>query len=192
MAEYDLYYVPLKAVKGQAVADFLAAHPVPTDSPLMDLDEDVSESFEVEMSFWRLYFDGAATREKSGAGTILITPQGDVIPYSFALERICTNNMAEYEALVIGLKLALGVKAYNLLVFGDLELVIRQVTGQYEVREDHLASYCRQAHALIEQFENISFHHIPRSGNAQADALSKLASTLAVPEPGILNLMVID
>lgn len=45
MAEYDLYYVPLKAVKGQAVADFLAAHPVPTDSPLMDLDEDVSESF---------------------------------------------------------------------------------------------------------------------------------------------------
>ena len=55
-----------------------------------------------------------------------------------------------------------------------------------------MASYCRQAHALIEQFKNISFHRILRSGNAQADALSKLASTLVVPEPGILNLMVID
>ena len=94
MMEFDLLFVPQKAIKGQALAEFLAAHPVPEDSPLTtDLpDEDV---FTIEPEEpWTLYFDGASRtetdpdgtpRRRAGAGLVFKTPQGGVIYHSFSL-----------------------------------------------------------------------------------------------------------
>lgn len=85
MMEYDITFVLQKAIKGQALAEFLAAHPVPDDSPLVtDLPDE--EIFSVELGTpWELYFDGASRgdvnpddtpRRRAGAGLVFKTPQG--------------------------------------------------------------------------------------------------------------------
>lgn len=192
MMEFDSTYVPQKAVKGQALANFLAAHPVPDDSPLVvELpDEDVFAT-DIE-SPWELYFDGASRtesdpdgtpRRRAGAGLVFKTPQGGMIYHSFSLlKEECSNNEAEYEALIFGLLLALSMNVQSLLVYGDSQLIIRQVNDIYEVRKPELVPYYDAVQKLMKKFEYINISHVPRSKNASPDALAKLAAALVLPE----------
>ena len=103
LQKYDLAYVPQKAVKGQALADFLADHPVPSDWEYSDdfLDEDV---FYIEvMPPWMMFFDGAARLEGAGTGVVFVSLQVQILLFSFSLSELCSNNVAEYQALIIGL-----------------------------------------------------------------------------------------
>jgi hypothetical protein len=123
--DFDITFVPQKSVKGQALAEFLAAHPVPDDSPLITdlLDEEVF-STELEAP-WELYFDGASRmdadpdgtpRRRAGAGLVFKTPLGGVMYHSFSLlKEECSNNEAEYEPLKFGLLLALSMEVWSLL-----------------------------------------------------------------------------
>jgi hypothetical protein len=117
MMEFDITYVPQKAIKGQALADFLVAHPIPDISPLVvDLPDEEAFVIDVE-SPWELYFDGesrtetdpdGAQRRRAGAGLVFKTPQGETIYHFFSLlKEECSNNKVEYEALIFGLLLAL-------------------------------------------------------------------------------------
>ncbi|KAI5344519.1 hypothetical protein L3X38_012396 [Prunus dulcis] len=94
LSEFEIKFVPQKAIKGQALADFLAAHPTPDN---MELPADLpdKEVFTIEALTWQLYFDGAARRNEAGAGLVFITPSGGLIPYSFSLLALCSNNVAE-------------------------------------------------------------------------------------------------
>jgi hypothetical protein len=135
MMEYDITYVPQKAVKGQALADFLAAHPVPNDSPLVTELPD-EEVFTVNTEApWELYFDGASRmesdpdgtpRRRAGAGIVFKSPKGETLYHSFSLlKEECSNNEAEYEALIFGLLLALSMEIHILHVYGDSQLIVR-------------------------------------------------------------------
>jgi ribonuclease HI len=190
MMEFDITYVPQKAIKGQALADFLVAHPILDNSPLVvDLpDEDV---FTVSVeSPWELYFDGAsrieidpdgAQRRRAGAGIVFKTPRGELIYHSFSLlKEECSNNEAEYEALIFSLLLALSMDIQKLLVYGDSQLVVRQINGIYEVRKPDLVPYYKAVQRLMNKFEHIHIAHIPRGKNASADALAKLAAALVL------------
>jgi hypothetical protein len=94
MMEFDIMYVSQKAIKCQALADFLATHPVPDNSPLViDLPDEYIFTVDVE-SPWELYFDGAsrietdlngAQRRRVGAGLVFRTPQDETIYHSFSL-----------------------------------------------------------------------------------------------------------
>ena len=86
------------------MADFLADHPIPSNWKLSeDLPDD--EVFCVEVSEpWTMYFDGAARRNGAGAGVIFISPEKHMLPYSFTFGELCSNNVAEYQALIIGLQ----------------------------------------------------------------------------------------
>jgi ribonuclease HI len=190
MMEFDITYVPQKAVKGQALADFLAAHPVPDDSPLItDLPDE--EVFTVSSKAWEMHFDGAARTEKdldgaprrrAGAGLVFKSPMGQTFYHSYSLlKEGCSNNEAEYEALIFGLLLALSMNIHTLHAFGDSQLIVRQVNGVYEVHKPELAPYCQAAQKLMRKFENIQVDHIPRGENSSADALAKLASSLVFP-----------
>lgn len=192
MMEYDITYVPQKAIKGQALADFLAAHPVPDDSPLVtDLPNEDVFTVSTEAP-WELYFDGASRSEKdpdgtprrrTGAGIIFKSPLGETIYHSFSLlKEECSNNEAEYESLIFGLLLALFMDIRNLHAYGDSQLIVRQVNGVYEVHKPELVPYWEATHKLIEKFEHIQIEHVPRSQNASADALAKLAAALALPD----------
>jgi ribonuclease HI len=78
---------------------------------------------------WTLFFDGSARNKKAGAGVVLIDPNGEQVKYMVLLDFEATNNMAEYEALIFGLTVALSLGIRKLLVKGDSQLVIRQVWG---------------------------------------------------------------
>ncbi|KAI5349072.1 hypothetical protein L3X38_001959 [Prunus dulcis] len=180
LSEFEIKFVPQKAIKGQALADFLAAHPTPDNMELpADLPDE--EVFAIEALTWQLYFDGAARRNGAGAGLVFITPSGGLIPYSFSLLALCSNNVAEYEALIIGLEIALEMHIDCLQAYGDSQLVVRQLNGQYAVRNATLVPYHERAKYLMSQFQDIHVSHIPRSENDKADALANLAASLTLP-----------
>ena len=90
---------------------------------------------------WKIYFDGSNICNSSGAGIMFITPQGDIISKSYRITFHCTNNIAKYEALIIGLKIAIQWNIQHLQVFGDSQLVIHQVNDDYETKDDKLMPY---------------------------------------------------
>jgi hypothetical protein len=76
---------------------------------------------------WKMYFDGSSSKEGSGVGILLISPLQEVITISYKLEFETTNNIAEYEALVLGLRATKDMAIYCLAIFGDSKLIINQV-----------------------------------------------------------------
>nr|CAD1823290.1 unnamed protein product [Ananas comosus var. bracteatus] len=196
MMEFDITYVSQKAVKRQALADFLAAHPLPDDSPLItDLPDEEVMTTEHLGPHWQMYFDGASRtipvvdcgppRRKAGAGIVFVTPTNGVIYHSFSLlKQECSNNEAEYEALICGLITALNTKIFYLHVYGDSQLVIQQVLGVYEVRKLELVPYHRMVCNLMKKFCIYRNQTHPTMRNVEADALAKLVAALTLPLRG--------
>ncbi|XP_076958313.1 uncharacterized protein LOC143634006 [Bidens hawaiensis] len=123
---------------------------------------------------WSLFADGASSSEGSGAGLRLVNPGGHEFTYAIKLDFKSTNNEVEYEAFLAGLRIAkkLGVKHLEARV--DSMLIAGQINGNYDAKNDVMASYLSQAKDLICQFSSFKVVHIRRSENKSADALSKL------------------
>ncbi|GLJ23511.1 hypothetical protein SUGI_0445440 [Cryptomeria japonica] len=111
---------------------------------------------------WQLYFDGSYTQHGVEAGILFITPQGDSIPKSYHLSFPCTNNIAEYEALTTGLRIAVQWKIQELCVFGDSQLVIHQETDDYQTKDEKLMPCKQMVDDLKQHFTKIDFEQIPR------------------------------
>ena len=126
---------------------------------------------------WKLFVDGASSTQGSGAGVVLFSPFEDVIEYSLRFSFKSSNNIAEYEALIAGMKLAKELHAKRLIAHSDSQLVVQQYQGEYEAREPILAQYLRKVQVLAKMFESFQLIQINRSLNNHADALSKLASS---------------
>ena len=114
LSEYDIAYVNQKAIKGSAIADFLASRAADDYEPLnFDFpDEDlmcvsVNEDASNQGQSWKMYFDGASNALGHGIGAILMSPDGSHYPFTARLNFDCTNNIAEYEACVMGLQAAI-------------------------------------------------------------------------------------
>ncbi|KAK8567175.1 hypothetical protein V6N13_005087 [Hibiscus sabdariffa] len=114
LSEFDIVYVSQKAVKGSAIADFLAIRTLVGDETLkFDFpDEDlmcIMEGKEESLgpSSWRLYFDEASNALGRGVGAVLISPKNVHHPFTSRLEFFSTNNVVEYEACVLGLRAAI-------------------------------------------------------------------------------------
>ena len=88
-----------------------------------------------------------------------------------------TNNEAEYEGILTGLRLekALGMK--NLLVQSDSKLVVEQIKGEYETKEERMQKYLRLTRHLTHKFDKVEFVQVPGNQNVPADEISKLASS---------------
>ena len=180
LKQYDLVYVPQRAVKGQALADFLADHPIPDDWELND-DLPGEDVFFIDiLPPWEMHFDGAARRDGNGAGVVFVSPEKHILPYSFVLTQSCSNNMAEYQALNLGLQMALEMGIKDLNIYGDSQLVINQLLEDYEVKKEDLVPYHRHALRLLDRLDIVKLEHVPRGANKMADALASLAATLAL------------
>jgi ribonuclease HI len=127
-----------------------------------------------------MYFDGACRKSGAGAGVIFVTPNEDIIPYSFTLTSAVSNNSAEYEALIIGLELAINMGLDSLTVYGDSQLVINQLLGIYMVKKEELMPYFKKAKMLMSTFVDLNIQHIIRSQNDKADALASLAASMSL------------
>ncbi|XP_070050306.1 uncharacterized protein [Nicotiana tomentosiformis] len=129
---------------------------------------------------WKMYFDGAAHRARAGAGIVVVTSQGEVLPYSFTLTQLYSNNIAEYQALILGLEIVVEMKRLQLQVFGDSQLVINQILGSYEVKKPELLPYHDYAKTLMGWLVDVTIQHVPRKENKKADTLAALPSSLTL------------
>jgi ribonuclease HI len=114
---------------------------------------------------------------------VLVDLSGDQVKYMVHLEFKATNNMAEYEALIFGLSVALSLGIRQLLMKGDSQLIIKQVHRECSCNEPRLAAYLLHVRKLEKDFIALELQHVPRANNSTADELSTRASTWAsVPE----------
>ena len=120
--------------------------------------------------------DGLSTKDMGGAGIVLVSPEKDKFEYAIQLCFRATNNEAEYEALLAGLKLSKNMGIKNLTVKSDSQLIIGQVKGEYEAREDMMKKYLTVVQNLLSHFKKVEFLHIPREEDVDADPLARLAS----------------
>ena len=129
---------------------------------------------------WTLTFDGASNAMGHDIGEVLTSPRNTHIPFTSRLCFDCTNNVAEYEACVMGLEADIDLKIKILEVYGDSALVIYQVRGDWDTRHPNLVPYLDYILELLPAFDEVTFEHIPREENQLADSLATLAAMFKV------------
>lgn len=122
-------------------------------------------------SHYTLMFDGASNAQDNGIRAVITSPTGFHLPFTARLYFGYTNNMAEYEACILGIEIDIDLRIKILEAYGDSALVIIQVKGYYEARDHKLILYNEHVLKLIPYFEDITLHHIPWKENDLADAL---------------------
>ncbi|KAL0288726.1 UNVERIFIED_CONTAM: hypothetical protein Sradi_7090400 [Sesamum radiatum] len=133
-----------------------------------------------DQQWWKLFVDGSSTSQRSGAGVMLETPQGERIQYALRFNFDASNNEAECDALLAGIKLARAAGAKYLEVFSDSQLVVNQVKGDFEAKEKRIAQYLDLIRTFCRTFERFELKRIPRSSNKEVDQLARLASSLTM------------
>jgi ribonuclease HI len=143
------------------------------------------KNINVREGMWKMFFDGASSCEGVGAGVLFVAP-GDVyvITFSYILqwEVVYTSNVCEYEALVLGLEVARKLKIEHLIVYGNVELIVKQIRHQYKAKNPKLRLYRNFVWDLIEKlFSSFNIHSIPRMQNQQVNYLAKAVATFIPP-----------
>ena len=133
-----------------------------------------------EEESWKLYFDRASNALGHGIGVVLISPEGEYCPFTARLNFDCTNNVAEYEACIMGLQATMDKKVKKLKVYGDSALVIYLLRGDWITRDSKLILYYHFVTEMIKYFKEIDFSHLPREENQMADMLATLAAMFKV------------
>ncbi|XP_052878885.1 uncharacterized protein LOC128285429 [Gossypium arboreum] len=114
---------------------------------------------------WKLNFDRASNTMGNGIGAVLVSPNRDHYPFTSTLDFDCTNNMAKYEACIMGIRTAIEQKIKMLEVYEDSALLIYQLKGEWETRDPKLIDYRKLVLELVKEFEDITFHYLPRDKN---------------------------
>ncbi|XP_070028847.1 uncharacterized protein [Nicotiana sylvestris] len=136
---------------------------------------------------WKLFFDGAANMKDIGIRAVLISETGHHYLVTAQLRFYCTNNMAEYEACILGLRLAVDIGVEEVLVLGDSDLLVHQIQGEWEIWDLKLIPYRQCLHDLCQLFRLVEFRNIPRIHNEVADALATLALILHHPDKAYVD-----
>jgi len=125
----------------------------------------------------RLFTDGAARGNPgpAGAGAVIVNTDGHIVAKVGKFLGDATNNVAEYMGLILGLKRAKAMGIKELDVLADSELLVKQLSGEYSVKAEHLKPLHLEAETLLKGFAEVSVRHIPREENEAADAMSNRA-----------------
>jgi ribonuclease HI len=130
----------------------------------------------LEITPWALFFDGSTCGKCGGVGIFLISPRGEMPEFAIPIQPTVTNNQAEYEALLRGLQYLKEAKAISVKIYGDSELIIKQLNDQYECRNDILRNYYEECKEILKDFQLVILQHIPREHNEEANRLAQSAS----------------
>ncbi|XP_028073084.1 uncharacterized protein LOC114275267 [Camellia sinensis] len=153
LGQYDLEFRPRKAIKGQVLADFVAEFTpgaVPCRAPV---EKPKPCDIYLGNSFY-LFVDGSSNRQRVGARVVLVSPDGRMLEKSIHLGFKASNNEAEYEALIAGLKLAVTMEADEVVVFFDSQLIVNQATGEYAARDERMIVYVKKVVRLLALFQD--------------------------------------
>ncbi|GAU41814.1 hypothetical protein TSUD_299800 [Trifolium subterraneum] len=161
LSEFDITYMPRGAIKSQALGDFVLelTNPQP----------------------WTLSVDDSSNLRGSGVGVVLEGSEGVLIEQSLRFAFKASNNQAEYEALIAGMKLAREMEVQELKAQSDSQLVANQVAGEFQTKDPQLAKYLEKVQEMAKYFTTFELTYVPREQNARADLLAKLAS---IKKPG--------
>ncbi|XP_074297829.1 uncharacterized protein LOC141628610 [Silene latifolia] len=130
-----------------------------------------------DSEIWTIYIDRASNTRGVGVGLVLRSPKGDMIVQAIRCESKATNNEAEYEAFILGMQMASGLKVRNLRVYSDSLLVVNHVNNEYVVRDSKMIAYLKIATEQKSKFRTFKITQVPRDQNVEADALAKLGAT---------------
>jgi ribonuclease HI len=133
-----------------------------------------------------MYFDGSYTLKGAGAGVVLIPPKSDALKYAIQLEFPATNNIAEYERLVNGLRLAKDLGIQRLLIRGDSQLVAKQVQKEYDCNNDMMTGYLAEVCRMEKFFDEFEVRHVPHLDNHDANHLTWVAYSRAPTPPDVI------
>ncbi|XP_058192262.1 uncharacterized protein LOC131309677 [Rhododendron vialii] len=191
LANFDIRFEPRTTIKGQVLADFIAEL-TPQDTELLNKPIPTQTVVEHQLSpkpwhlfqgdIWRLHVDGASNSNGAGAGVVLVSPCGTLHESAISIDFSATNNEAEYEALLAGLRSAVALEISNLVVFCDSQLIVNQVLGDYEARDLWMSKYQATVAELITNFPNFKIEQNNHERNVHADALAGLASASKASE----------
>ena len=132
LSQFDIEYHPRTAIKAQVLADFIAKFTFSDEDSLTNKAER-----------WTIQTDGSLAQRRGGVRVVITTLDEEILKYGVQLKFPATNNEAKYEGILTGLRLrkVLGVK--NLLVQNDSKLMIGQIKGEYEAKEERMQKYLR-------------------------------------------------
>jgi ribonuclease HI len=124
-----------------------------------------------------MYFDGSKRVQGAGAGVVLISPQGDKLKYVLRMSfPQASNNEAEYEALLHGMKMAKACGATQLKIFGDSNLIVQKVMNHCDAVSDNMIAYRNLYYYLEGTFDGCEVSHVSRAINEEADNLANIGS----------------
>jgi ribonuclease HI len=169
-----LAYAPRKAIKSQILADFVAEW---TDTQLPPP--------QIQAECWTLYFDRSVMKTKAGAGLLFISPLGEHMRYVVRLHFPASNNMAEYEALLCGLRISIETGIKRLNVRGDSQLVVDQAMKNASCHDDKMEANYKAVRALEDKFYGTELNHVPRRYNKEADELAKIVPGRITVPPNV-------
>ncbi|GJW06484.1 reverse transcriptase domain-containing protein [Tanacetum coccineum] len=162
---------PRISAKGQILVDFIVERPEDDSlAATMEVEEELSDP-------WTLFRGGSSCIDGSGARLILTDPKGTEFTYALRFRFNATNNEAEYEALIAGLRIAEKMGVKNLQTHVDSRLVANQINRSNIAKEPGVIRYLEKVKTLTSSFKKFSIKQVPRSENKNANALSKIAST---------------
>jgi len=133
------------------------------------------ENININEDIYEMYFDGCSKGNPglSGAGCVLYKNGDEIWSNSYFVGKNVTNNVAEYHGLIKGLEKAIEMNiVHSLAIKGDSQLIIKQMLGEYQVKNESMFKLYTDAKKLEKKIENVSYEHVYRKYNERADQLS--------------------
>jgi ribonuclease HI len=175
LSMYDIIYKPRTAIKAQALSDFMAEWTETQTSPK-----------ERELEYWTIKFDGSLHLQGVGEGILVTSPKGEIFKYVIQMNFLASYNVAEYEALLHGLRIATALSIRRLKILRDSLLVVNQANKERSCLDDKMMLYCQELYKLEKKIDGLKYLHILRGKNEIVDELAKLSSSWAMVSQGVL------
>ena len=160
LGAFDTKYMPCTSIKGQVLTNLIAEFvegPAENESKEHRIGEKSISLVTVQEPLqWKVYVDGAANQKGSGVGLVLISPEKLIVEKSLRLGFSATNNEAEYEALLEGISMVQRMGGKSATMFSDSRLVVGQVKGELEAKDERMQGYLAQIRHLQLKFESFS------------------------------------
>ncbi|VFQ66025.1 unnamed protein product [Cuscuta campestris] len=165
--QYQIQMKPRAAIKAQALANFMVECTARDNNPIPTAKEG---------EWWTLSTDGSLAGKACGGGVVIQSPEGFRSYHAIKFQFKVSNNEAEYEALLSGLRLILNLKAEYVRIRCDSRLVVSQIKGAFDTKEERMRLYKEAALELLKILKGYELVQIPRAENTEADVLSKLSN----------------
>ncbi|XP_073367844.1 uncharacterized protein [Aegilops tauschii subsp. strangulata] len=181
LSSFALNFESTTTIQSRAPAEFIAEWTPTPDEEILEIalpDKEAPKE-------WIMYFDGAFLLQGAGEGVLLIAPTGEPLKYVIQMHfprEDATNNTAECEGLLAGLRTAIELGIKELVIGGDSQLIVKQVNKDYQ--SPLMEAYVEEVRKLEEHFDGLQTEHIPHEENIIVDHLSKCVAQKLPVEPG--------